>query len=147
MDHRRQAGRATGSALLLLIMLGALGGWNYHRNWQIEQESTGAKRPYEGYSSKDLESLRSAYESELATMRIRFDAAKRRRTRPKGDQGSIAGNVDQFAKTARTSGMIRDAASGVAEREGQIAELDRELSLRTEFGQGVMRHVKRLTTI
>jgi hypothetical protein len=35
----------------------------------------------------------------------------------------------------------------VADRQSQIGELDRELSLREQFGVGMMRHVKRLTTI
>ena len=92
-------------------------------------------------------SLREAFESELGGSRARFDAAKRKRVRPKRDLGSMTDNVAQFARTAQTSGEIRDAAAGVADQESQIAELDRELEIRERFGEGMMRHLKRLTTI
>lgn len=146
MTHRRQAGRATGSIVILLLLVSGLGGWNYHRNLQIEKQTEGV-RPYKSYAVGDLESLRQAYATELDGVRVQFDAARRNRSRPSRDIGSISGNVEQFAQTTATSRSIRNAAAGVAEREGQIAELDRELELRQRFGQGMMRHLKRLTTI
>ena len=146
MSHRSQAGRATGSLLLLLVLVSGLAAWNYHRNWQIERE-TERSRPYRSYAVEDLEALREAYAGELEGVRARFEQAKRSRMRPQGDVGSIAGNVAQFQQTTRKSAAIRDAAAGVADRQSQIAELDRELSLREQFGEGMMRHVKRLTTI
>jgi hypothetical protein len=146
MSLRHQAGRATGSIVLLLLALTVAGGWNYHRNWQIEKASE-SSRPYQNYALRDLESLRDAYASELAGVRANFHAAQRKRARPVGDVGSIAGNVEQFQKTARASSAIREAAAGVAQREGQIEELDRELEIRSQFGKGFIRHAKRLTTI
>ncbi|MBJ18081.1 MAG: hypothetical protein GY910_24665 [bacterium] len=146
MSLRLQAGRATGSILLLLVLLSGAGVWNYHRNLQIEKLS-GERRPYESYAVADVEALRAAYASELYGVRARFDAAKRKRIRPKRDVGSFSDNVAQFQRTAQTSAAIRDAAAGVADRQDQIAELERELDLRERFGVGLMRHVKRLTTI
>jgi hypothetical protein len=145
-DHRHQSGRATGSVLLLLVMLSGAGAWNYHRNLQLEAETEGS-RPFESYSSDDLATLRDAYQSELSGVRAKFADAKSQRVRPKANVGSISGNVDQFAQTTQTSKRIRKAASNVAEREGKITELERELDVRSRLGQGLMRHVKRLTTI
>lgn len=146
MGHRRQAGKATGQVLFLLVLVAAAGGWNYHRNWQLEKEREGA-RPFERYATADLEALREAYASELEGVQSRFDAARRQRARPQGDRGSIAGNVDQFARTTRTSRGIREAAAQLAERQEQIEQLDRELGLRSDLGEGLMLHLKRLTTI
>jgi hypothetical protein len=146
MSHRRRSGRVSGRVLLLLVLLFGVGTWNYHRNWQIEQE-TERLRPYAAYARDDLVALRDAYASELTGARDRFDRARRERVRPQGDAGSIAENIDQFAETTRASRRIRDAAAGVVDREGQIVELDREIELRDRFGTGLMRHVKRLTTI
>jgi hypothetical protein len=146
MSHRHSAGRTTGTLALLLVLLSGLGAWNYHRNWEIEKATEG-NRPYHNYKEADLVSLRSAYESELAGVRAEFDAARRKRARPARDVGSIAGNVAQFSSTARASIAIRNAAAGVAERESQVKELTRELDLRAQFGQGMARHIKRLTTI
>jgi hypothetical protein len=131
---------------LLLVVLIGLGAWNYHRNWQIEKATEGS-RPYKGYAVADLEALRAAYESELGGVRAKFDAARRNRSRPARDVGSIAGNVEQFANTARASSAIRDAAAGVSEREKQIQQLKRELDLRSQFGEGFALHLRRLTTI
>ena len=146
MSQRRQSGRALGSILLVLVLLSGVGGWNYHRNWQIEKE-TEASRPFESYASADLEALRDAYAAELEGVRVQFDAAKRKRIRPQRDVGSISGNVAQFQQTTQTSSAIRNAAAGVAEHEGQISELDRELDIRERFGMGLDRHVKRLITL
>jgi len=146
LDIRRRAGRATGHVALLLVLLSGLGGWNYHRNLEIERQSDGV-RPYESYSSEDVQALRDAYAGELQGSEARFAAAKRQRTRPQGDMGSISGNVEQFQQTTQSSRRIRAAAAGVAERQNEIDELERELALRSKLGQRLMRHVKRLTTI
>ncbi len=146
MTHRYQAGRAMGSLLLLLLVLSIAGGWNYYRNLQLEK-ATEINRPYRSYAVSDLESLRDAYASEQSGVRANFDSAKRRRARPVGDVGSIAGNVQQFQNTTRASSAIREAAAGVVESEGQIEALDRELEIRSQFGEGFARHLKRLTTI
>ena len=146
MRDRRRAGRASGSVLLLLAVVAAAGGWNYYRNWQLELQTEGA-RPFEGYATTDLEALREAYQGELQGVQAQFDAARNRRTRPQGDRGSIAGNVDQFARTTKASNRIRAAAAEVAERQQKIADLDRELGIRADLGEGMMRHWKRLTTI
>ena len=146
MSHRSTSGSATASVVLLLLVVSAAGGWNYHRNWQIEQQAQGV-RPFESYAAADLEALRAAYQSELKTVRAQFDRAKSQRVRPKGDVGSMSGNVKQFQRTARASSAIRAAAGSVADRESQIAALDRELEIRARFGEGALRHMKRLTTI
>lgn len=145
-DARHTAGRASGSLLFLLVLLVGGGGFNYHRNLEIERQSDG-HRPYESYTTEDIQALRDAFESELVGSEAKFEAAKRQRTRPKRDLGSVSGNVQQFAQTAQTSRAIRQAAAGVAERQNALSELDRELQLRANLGQGLMRHLKRLTTI
>lgn len=145
-DPRRTAGRANGSLLFLLFLLAGAGGWNYHRNLEIERQSEG-HRPYESYSTEDIQALRAAFESELAGSEARFEAVKRQRSRPKGDLGSVSANVAQFAQTAQTSRVIRRAAADVAEQQNEIGELDRELMRRANLREGLMRHVRRLTTI
>ena len=140
MSARATAGHATGTLLLLLVLLLGFGGWNYHRNWQIEKQTEG-HRPYQSYAEADLETLRDAYRAELEGVRAQFDAAKRKRVRPSRDLGTISDNVTQFQRTARTSHAIRDAAASVAERQRQVAELDREIEIRSRFGVGLMRHV------
>ena len=80
-SNRRRAGRATGSLVFLLLLLVGAGGWNYHRNWEIEKQTDGV-RPYKSYEVEDLEALKAAYTSELGGVQSQFEQAKRRRVRP-----------------------------------------------------------------
>ncbi len=144
--QRGQAGVATGGLLLLLLVAAGLGGWNYHRNWQLEQAAEGP-RPYESYAVEDLRALRDAYSTELEGLQARFEEARRSRVRPKGDRGSISENLEQFDRTSRISTRIRDAAADVAARQDQIAELDREIELRARLGRGLEKHIERLVSI
>ena len=59
-----------------------------------------------------------------------------------GDRLHLRIAVDYAGRDA-----IRMAAANVAEREDQIKELERELDMRSRFGEGLDRHFKRLTTI
>ncbi|MBB84884.1 MAG: hypothetical protein CL931_13835 [Deltaproteobacteria bacterium] len=145
-EARRSAGRVSGSMVLLLLLLVGGGGYHYYRNLEIERQNEG-HRPYESYSTEDVQALRDAFESELTASEAKFAAAKRQRARPQGDLGSISGNVEQFAETTATSRAIRAAAAGVAERRDALSELDRELALRASPVQGLMHHLRRLTTI
>lgn len=144
-DRDRKRGSAGLIAFLVLLFLVA-GGWNYHRNWKAESANEDG-RPYGNYAVDDLESLRAAYAVDLSGVKADFDSAKRNRTRPVGDIGSIAANVEQFQRTSRSSTAIRSAAASVSERQDQIEELDRELALRAHFGRGLARHLKRLIAI
>ena len=145
LGRRREAGKALGSFLLLLVLIAGGGAWNYQRNLQTEEAQ--GHRPYASYASEDLEALRSAYGNEVQGGRANLDQAKRNRARPQGDAGSIAGNVAQFQRATRASSAIRQAASQVASGQSQVAELDREIELRERFGEGMERHIKRLTTL
>jgi len=146
MPDRFRAGGALASAVALLLVVAAAGAWNYHRNLQIELQSEGP-RPYKGYAQTDVETLRSAYATDLEGVRGQLVHARQQRGQISRHNGSIAGNVEQFAQTTRTSTAIRDATADVAERERRLAELDRELEMRSRFGKGMARHLKRLTAI
>jgi len=61
-DPKRVRGGAQVMLLVVLLLAaGAGGAWNYHRNWQTEQQEAGA-RPLERYSDAELEQLAAAYE-------------------------------------------------------------------------------------
>jgi len=138
-------GSATNSVLMLLLILAGVGAWNYHRNWQADRQPEEA-RPYESYAEADLSALREAYATELESVRAEFAHSKRQREEVSRNQGSMTRNLEQFAQTTRNSSAIRKAAANVAERESQIAELDRELELRSRMGHGLAMHLRRLTS-
>ena len=146
MPDRFRAGGALASVVALLLVVAAAGAWNYHRNLQIELQTEGP-RPYKNYALWDIVALRSAYAADLYGVRAQLLHAKQRRGRVSRNNDSIAGNVEQFARTTRTSAAIRDAAADVAGRESRLAELDEELEMRNRFGKGMAQHLKRLTAI
>lgn len=145
-SSRRQSGKALGSIVLLLLLASGIGAWNYRRNLALEAQQEG-HRPYAGYATEDLESLRAAYSAELTGSEARFAQAQQQRVRPQGDKGSISGNVAQFEQTARNSQRIRRAAAGVANRQNEIDALDKELQLRADKADLVALHVRRLTSL
>ena len=65
MSRRGARGSSSiGALALLLVVLVAGVGWNYHRNVAREQAEF---RPYRGYSDADLAALVAAYEQESKT--------------------------------------------------------------------------------
>jgi len=130
-------------ALLLLIVVG--GGYNYHRNMQAEQQDQGP-RPFKGYSTADLTSLRDAYDQEVQAYQRKYDSQQRQRVRTSGN-GAMNEQVDQFERVQRNSAAIRETTADVAEREAQLRAINRELELRLALGGGLSLHLKRLTSI
>jgi len=132
--------------MIVLLVLAGIGAWNYQRNRGIE-DAAAASRPYQSYASSDLESLQNAYAIQLESERANFAHSKSRRAKISQNRASIADNVEQFDRTKITSSAIREAASHVADRRSQIAELNAELELRARFGQGMARHLNLLLDI
>lgn len=142
---RRTAGNTTTTLALLLSILVGAGAWNYHRNYQLEQQSEHG-RAYSGYSTREVELLRDAVAGELEASRVRFERAKNRRMGSARDKGSLGANARQFDRTARASDAIQDAASTVAENQSLKSVLDEELALRSQTDAGTALHLKRLTS-
>ena len=91
-SQRREAGQASGSLVLLLVILCVGGAFNYHRNLQRERDSERI-RPYKAYAVADLEALREAYRAELESSRRSFQSAQRARAGTARDAGSVGRNI------------------------------------------------------
>ena len=61
--------------LLLLVLLALLGG-NYYRNWSAEQAEF---RPYRGYSESELDTLIQAHRAQAQARAERYDSARKER--------------------------------------------------------------------
>ena len=146
MTDRYRTGGALPVVVVLLLAVAGAGAWNYHRNLELERAADPDRR-YQSYETQDVQALRDAYRSELESVRADLVRTKGQRDRRAQDTGSIAGNVEQFAETTVRSAAIREAAGDVAEREGQVEELETELELRERFGHRPTRHLKLLTNL
>ena len=132
-------------ALLLLVLLIGFGGYNYHRNWQIEQQGESA-RPFRTYTLDDLTALRDAYEQEAQQYERRYTKKDRQRVRASGE-GLMAERVAEFERIKRNSEKLRALGGQVAEHEARLAEIQREIDYRLTLDQGMALHLRRLTTI
>jgi hypothetical protein len=141
---RRHSGKAMPALLALVVLLG-VGGYNYHRNWSVEQVEL-THRPFRSYAMDDLTSLQSAYEAEASEYERRYSSQDRARYRASGE-GLMAERVQEFERIKRNSESLRALGGEVATREAQIAEIKREIDYRLAMGAGLQIHLRRLTTI
>jgi len=136
--------RSSRTRPLLVVLLGlllGLGGWNFHRNWTLEQEE---RRPFGSYSLEELETLRAAYGSEVDAQSARYDAARSRNVAVGGD-GTLGHQVAEFERVQRISQGKRAIASAYAENRVQLDAVEAEIAHREAQGTGVMR-ILRLAT-
>jgi hypothetical protein len=127
--------------LLLLGLITGAGAWNYRRNVEIEATEP---RPYRNYSLEDLESLKSAYQSEANKYMDRHQAASSRKVDVR-DGGLIGDQVVEFERVQRISQSKRDIANVYARNQVQLDEILAEMAHRARGGDGWKLHLARLT--
>jgi len=132
--------------VLLLLLLGlasGAGAWNYRRNIELEAASP---RPYASYSLQDLESLKSAYESETNKDMNHYRAASSQKVAVR-DAGLIGARVVEFERVQRISQGKRDLANVYARHQVQLDEVSAEITHRAQADVGWKLHLGRLTRI
>jgi hypothetical protein len=142
---KRIAGGALVQLLLLLVLLAGAGGYNYYRNMMLEQQDN-RPRPFKGYATTDLESLRDAYTGEAARSQKRYDSRDQSRVRASGE-GLIDQRLDEFERIQHNSSALREIGGQVAEQEARVREIEEELQYRSSLKSGMDLHLKRLLTI
>lgn len=141
----RGNGSSVGKLLVLLGVLVAAGGYNYHRNLELEAAQEGP-RPYESYSEADLQALLEAYRSEAEALERRYEAARRQRV---GEQrgGLLDENIRAFETAWKQGAATREIGGQVAMRQAAIRDLEEELARRESQRDVMALHLKRLLTI
>jgi hypothetical protein len=132
-----------GAVLVVLLALGAAGGWNYHRNYEAEVAERGPSS-FSGYSSESLEALRVAYQIEIDGVAGEYQALKSKRTQVRAVSG-VGDGVKQFEKVQRSANRLRDVTTGLAANEARVRDIDKELRYRNDTAGGFAVHFKRLT--
>jgi uncharacterized protein HemX len=131
--------------LLLLAVLGGAGGYNYHRNMQAEIAEEGPRR-LKGYSNQELAALAEAYQAEIEQFRQSVDAARRRKADTQ-DRGGLQQRVQDFEKVQANSGRQRALNGELIDRQGRLAEIEKEQGMRAPEADPLALHMKRLLTI
>ena len=127
MVRRGERGSGSiGALALLLVVLVAGIGWNYHRNVAREQ---GEFRPYRGYSDADLAALVAAFEQESKATSKRYEAAVDRRAHVQA-KDDVMGNVREFDRAQRLQLAARDARQDYAGARTSLEGLRKEVARR-----------------
>ncbi len=130
-------------ALILLVILGAAGGWNYHRNAVIDDA---VPRPYRGYSDLELNQLIAAYQDEVEIQLEGYrnsSAAKKVAVR---GGGLLDDRIDEFERVQRLGKKRKERAYQVTENQILVEQLATE-HLTREMNRPIYKMIfRRLTT-
>jgi hypothetical protein len=132
------------SLLLLVVLLGiavGVGGWNYKRNLDLENQ---IPRPWKGYAASDLEAMAAAYEKEIDQYSNTWDAARGQRNEASG-RGHVDDRAREFDEIYAQGRQVRQIKSRMADHEVVLAQLRDELRLREGESDVWKLHLRRLT--
>jgi hypothetical protein len=132
MAKRRKRTRSGsgGKLLLLALLIGGLGAWNYQRNVEAESKEI---RPYRAYSDADLESLELAFRAELEILDARYEQGKGLKFKAT-NQGFGQAQVDEFERVQRASHAKREIGYQAAEGQATLDAVVQERELRARQG-------------
>jgi hypothetical protein len=140
MGKRDAGATRLGTLLVLLLLLGGAGGWNYHRNLQAERAEP---RPYRGLAEADLEALGEALEAELDAYTRRYESATGRRVDVR-EGGLLAENVQQFERVQAHSRDTRELGQQLSQTQGSLGRVRQEQRKREEERDRLRLHLRRL---
>ena len=112
-----------GQALVLLVILCAAGGWNYHRNTVIDDA---VPRPYRGYSNEELNQMASAYQAEVEVQMVRYRKSAAANKVAVQDGGLLEDRIDEFERVQRRSKQRQARAYQVTENQILVEQLAQE---------------------
>ena len=132
-----------GQTLILLVIFGAAGGWNYHRNAVIEDA---APRPYRGYSDQELSQLISAYRDEVEIQMNRYRNSSAAKKVVVQGGGLLDDRIDEFERVQRLGKQRKERAYKVTENQILVEQLATE-HLTREMNRPIYKMIfRRLTT-
>ncbi len=112
-----------GQILILLVVLGAAGGWNYHRNALVENA---VPRPYAEYSDAELDQLISAYRGEVDIQLERYRNSSARSSVQVKEGGLLDERISEFERVQRLGAQRKERAYEVTENQILVEQLAQE---------------------
>jgi hypothetical protein len=122
-----RSGSVNPKLVLLLVLLIGAGGWNFHKNTQLENA---APRPFRSYSDADLEQLISQYQGEMGVHAERYQQVANNSTVRVKDRGMLGDQIDEFERVQQISRRQRSMATQVADRQIALDQIQLEESKR-----------------
>ncbi len=115
--------KSVGPILILLVILGAAGGWNYHRNTLIDDA---VLRPYRAYSDEDLHQLISAYQNEVEVQLVHYRNATTAKTVAVRQDALLGERIAEFERAQRVNKQRQERAYQVTENQILAEQLAKE---------------------
>jgi hypothetical protein len=112
-----------GQTVILLVILCAAGGWNYHRNTLIDGT---VPRPYRGYSDEELNQLVSAYQGEVEIQMVRYRKSTAGKNVAVQDGGLLEERIGEFERVQRLSEQRKESAYQVTDNQILVEQLAAE---------------------
>jgi len=112
-----------GQTVILLVILCAAGGWNYHRNTLIDDA---VLRPYRGYSDEELNQLISAYQDEVEVQMARYRKSTDAKQVTVQDGGLLEERIGEFERVQRLSEQRKESAYQVTDNQILVEQLAAE---------------------
>jgi hypothetical protein len=112
-----------GQTVILLVILCAAGGWNYHRNTLIDDA---VPRPYRGYSDEELNQLVSAYQDEVEVQMARYRKSTDAKQVTVQDGGLLEERIDEFERVQRLGKQRKERAYQVTDNQILVEQLAAE---------------------
>jgi hypothetical protein len=112
-----------GQTVILLVILCAAGGWNYHRNTLIDDA---VPRPYRGYSDEELNQLVSAYQDEVEVQMARYRKSTDAKQVTVQDGGLLEERIDEFERVQRLGEQRKERAYQVTDNQILVEQLAAE---------------------
>jgi hypothetical protein len=131
--------------IVVLLVMGTLGAWNYHRNLGLEEEQAGS-RPFQGYSDTALVDLAAAYGEQAEILERKYKASLQTRRGVRDADGLIMEQIEEFDRVQKIGSSIRVATSQVADSEARLRGIRHEQAWRRNERQWTL-HLRRLTSI
>lgn len=128
--------------LLLLLVAGGIGAWNYDRNLKKESQ---LPRPWKSYSMADLQSMEGAYKTEIKRYSKGWEQARGQRHEASG-RGLVGDRAHEFDKIYASGKAVRGMKSKVAEDQAALDEIQHEIALRERDKNPMQVHMRRLLT-
>lgn len=136
----RDAGGAVVPLLLVLLLLGGAGAWNYRRNLEAENAEP---RPYRGLREPDLAALGEAMEAEIQVYVDRYQQATGRKVQVRSPQ-LLDEQIREFERVQSISETTRQIGRELSEREGSLRRVRQEQRRREQERDRVALFLRRL---
>ena len=132
-----------GQIAILLVILCAAGGWNYHRNTLIDDA---VPRPYRTYTDEELDQLASAYQDEVEVQMARYRNSTVSANVAVRDEGLLEERIGEFERVQHLSKKRKESAYQVTENQILVEQLAQEQVTREQDRPIYKMILRRVTT-